>query len=172
MAELAALVGTIGTAVAEAAPAAATVGELLPLAGTALTVGGTVAAGVAAKNQGKFAADQAKKQATEERAIASREAEDQRLKTALVLSKQKADAAAGGGGVLNPTVLDIMGDTAQRGDYVSRSITAGGANKAAGLLDQATAARYKGDAAFTGAMLEGLGEGLYGLSGKSKHRYG
>jgi hypothetical protein len=172
MAELAALASSIAITVAEAAPAAATVAEALPAIGTALSVGGTVVGGIAAKNEGEFAAKQAKRQATEERAIASREAEDQRLKTALVLSKQKAGAAASGAGVLNPTILDIMGDTAQAGDYAARSIVAGGANRSAGLMDQAAAAKYRGNSAFAGAMLEGLGEAATGTYKMKKSRYG
>jgi hypothetical protein len=76
------------------------------------------------------------------------------------LSEQKAKAASSGAGVVNPTILDIMGETAQHGDYLARSDIAAGENKARGLLDQAAVTRYKGKAAYRGAILEGIGSGL------------
>lgn len=168
MAELALLVGEIGSAVAEGtaavAGAAEGAGSALSLIGTGLTVAGTVGSGIAAKQQGKAAAESLKRQGTEEQAIASREAEDRRRDVGLVLSKQKNVAAASGAGVLNPTILDIMGDTAQRGDYYARSATSAGENRAAGLMDQAAAARFKGDSAFSGSILEGIGKGVGGVN--------
>jgi hypothetical protein len=178
MVEIATLVATIGEAAASAAAAAgeaaATVGTAaagaaeayggsLALLGTGLSVAGTVAAGQAAKEQGEFAAKQEKRAAAEDLSVATRAAEDRRQKTALILSAQKANAAASGAGVDNPTIFDIMGDTAQQGDYLARSDIFGGKNRAAGDLDQAAAARYKGNAAYAGSLLEGAGTGLTGL---------
>lgn len=157
MAELAALAAAAGSAVASSAS------TILPIIGTVATVAGTVGAGYAAKEEGKFQAKQDERSAAEERAIASRQSEEKRHRTALVLSEQKAKAASSGAGVTNPTILDIMGDTAQYGDYVARSETAAGETRARGFLDKAAAARYKGKAAYRGAILEGIGQGVKGI---------
>lgn len=183
MAELAILAGSIGTAISEGVAAAgAALGTaatavggaeaVLPLIGTGLTVAGTIGAGAAARNEAEFAAREKERQATEEQAVASRESEDQRRKTATILSRQKAVAASSGAGVTNPTIFDIMSETAQEGDYVARSITASGANRAAGLRDQAAADRYRGRAAYQGSILEGLGEGVTGIYKAKKSKYG
>ena len=153
MAELAALASIAGSG-----------STILPIIGTAATVAGTIGAGYAQKQEAEFAAKQAERSAAEERAIASRESEERRKKTAFVLSEQKAKAASSGAGVVNPTILDIIGETAQEGDYLARSDTAAGENKARGLLDQAAASRYKGKAAFTGSILQGIGKGAKGFS--------
>jgi len=163
MAELAALAAAAGSAVAGSAS------TILPIIGTAATVAGTIGAGYAQKQEAEFTAEQQKRAGTEELAIATREAEDRRRKTAYVLSEQKAKAASSGGGVTNPTILDIMGETAQEGDYLARSDLASGKNKAAGLFDKAAASKYRGKAAFTGAILEGIGAGAEGMY---KAKYG
>ena len=157
MAELAALIGTAASAVAGSAS------TILPVISTGLAVAGTVGAGIAAKKEGEFKAKQAERVAADERAAASRESEDQRRKTAYVMSEQKAKAASSGAGVTNPTILDIIGETAQRGDYVSRSKIASGENKASGYLDQAAASRYKGKNAYAGSILTGLGQAAKGI---------
>lgn len=188
MAELAALgamivegLGTAATAVGSAASAAA---PYAGLAGTAASVGGTVLAGQAAKSQGKmaqqaaeFEAKQAERAGAEERAAASREMLDQRRRTNYVISKQTANAAASGAGTSNPTILDIIGDTAQEGAYQAKTIQATGENRARGRLDQAAASRFggkaakaKGDAAWAGSLLEGFGEAGKGLYDFKKQR--
>lgn len=163
MAELAALAAVAGPA------AAGSASTILPIIGTAATVLGTIGSGYAQKQEAEFEAKQAERASAEERAAGVRASQDRREKTAFLLSEQKAKAASSGGGVTNPTILDIMGETAQEGDYLARSDVAAGENKARGLLDQAAASRYRGKAAFRGAILEGIGVGAKGLS---KSMYG
>ena len=158
MAELAALASAVGSAVAGSAS------TILPIIGTAATVAGTIGAGYAGKQEAEFEAKQSERAAADERAIASRQSEERRKKTAYVLSEQKAKAASSGAGVTNPTILDIMGDTAQEGDYLARSDIAAGETRARGLLDKAAASRYKGKAGFKGAILEGIGAGAKGTA--------
>jgi hypothetical protein len=176
MAELALLFATVGEAVGTAAvaggealagvadTAAAAAGGPMALLGTGLQVAGAIGQGLAAKKEGKFAEEAYKRQGTEELAEATRQAEERRQKTALVLSRERAVAADSGAGVTNPTILDIMGDTAQRGEYQAGLDLFSGKNKAAGSFDKAAAAKYKGNAAFAGSILEGLGKGATGLA--------
>lgn len=159
MAELAALASMAATAAG-----GVSAGTVLTAIGTTASVLGTIGAGYAEKQEAEFEAEQQKRAGTQELAISTREAEDRRKKTAFVLSEQKAKAASSGGGVTNPTILDIMGDTAQEGDYLARSDLASGKNKAAGLFDRAAASKYRGKAAFTGAILEGIGTGAKGTA--------
>jgi hypothetical protein len=171
--------GAIGTAASAAAPYAG-------LAATAATVGGTVLEGVSAKNQaeadaraGMQAAEIQKRsleaKAAEERAAAGREAQEKRKEGELLKSRQVALAASSGGGTANPTILDILGDTESRTSYLANSAVYGGEQRAAGLKDQANfgtwqaktqaaSSKAKGDAAFSGSLLEGFGaaaEGIY-----------
>ena len=156
-ASLAAGAGTAGAAAAPAAAgtaaagtAAAAGGGTLGTLATAASVGGTVLSGLAAAQQGKAMEAEAKRQATEERAIASRRGEERRMDTARVISRQKAVAASSGAGVTNPTILDIIGDTAQRGSFLERTETD-------------TRARRAGQSAFAGSILEGIGTGAKAL---------
>ena len=166
MAEIAALVTTLAATAAEALPEAATVASAASAAtpiATALSVGGTVLGGIAAKNQGNAAAASMKRQATQEQAIASRNVEEQQRKTALVESGIVANAAASGAGINNPTIFDILSETAQRGDYLARNITAGGVNQADSLSDQANAARARGESMFAGSLLDAGAKGIGGV---------
>lgn len=174
-ASLAAGAGTAGAAAAPAAAGTAAAGtaaagsglSTLGTLGTLASVGGTVLSGVAAAQQGKAMEAEVKRQATEERAIASRKAEERRRDTARVISRQKAVAASSGAGVTNPTILDIIGDTAQRGSFLERTETDIGARSASTLRAQGAMARRKGQGAFAGSILEGIGQGAKGFA-----RYG
>lgn len=167
MAELAML----ATAIGSAATGTTAMGAL-PMISTILSTGATVAGGLAASAQGKSEAAALEKKAAEERAMGSRAAEDRRRQTELVLSKQTALAADSGAGTVNPSIIDIYSDTAQRGSYLARSDYEAGARQADSLLDRAAAARKKGQNAFAGSILEGFGTAAKGLGASWKSRDG
>lgn len=113
----------------------------LSVAGSLVSAGGSILSGNAQAENAKFQAQQLNMKATEERAAASREAADQARKQALVTSRQQALAAAGGGSATDPSILDLMGDTAAQG-YVQRGTTVGlGENRARGYEDAAAVQR-------------------------------
>jgi hypothetical protein len=96
-----------------------------------------------------------------------------------VISTQIARGAASGSAVNSPGLLDIIGDTAQEGEYRAQAELYQGASEAAGLKDKANltrvsgkAAKAKGMNAFAGSILEGAttyGVGLEEYRRKYKH---
>lgn len=134
------------------------------LIGTGLQVMGTIQSGKAQQAALNFEAKQREKQAAEERAASQRTAIEKRHEGDLVMSRQRALASASGAGVVNPSILDIYGETAERSEYNAQTEIFGGESRARGQLDQAAAARAKGKAAARGSVFEGLGQGFAGLS--------
>lgn len=130
------------------------------------------------RQQGEFQAQQFERSANEERAAGGQAAQEQRYKNAQVISTIRANAAAsGGGGLETPSVHDIMSDTIARGEYLTGLDIYGGESRARGRLDQAAvaraggvnqanvelmqgaAAKSRGKNAFTGSILDSIGEG-------------
>jgi len=172
MAPLAALAAGIGEAAAAATAAAGTataavggVGNALALASTVAGVGGSLLQGQAAKKQANFEADQAQKAGAEKLAASTRQAEDTRRKTNILMSNEKAAAAADGGGTTNPTILDIIGDTAGRGEFLANSDIYDGQAAQSSAKDQASIARARGKNAQMASYFDAAATGLKG--GKS-----
>lgn len=147
------------------------------LVGNGLKAGAGVGAGYASMQQGKTAQKIAnyeaagyERQADEEVAAAQRQAIEQRKKTDRLISTQIARGAASGSAMSSPGLLDIIGDTAQEGEYRAQADQYVGEQRAAGLKDKANvrrvegeAARIKGGNAFVGSILEsasGLATGM------------
>ena len=124
------------------------------VAGGALSAAGTLMGGNAAAQAGQsqkdaqyFKAAQEEQAAQESRAAAQRGSLDKARESRLLLSKLQANAAASGGGASDPTVLDLAGGIAGRGEYESLMEMYKGENRARGLEDQAIGSRLSGDAA-------------------------
>lgn len=81
--------------------------------------------------------------------------EDARLK-AHMESRAIAVAAAGGGGVDDPTVVNLIGDLNAEGEYRILSSLYVGQSEATGLREQAYAARREGNAALNAGYVKGL----------------
>ena len=144
-------------------------GALL-LASTVLEAGGKIITGASQSAALKAEAASAERKADEVLAASTRDAAQRRKEADLVLSRQQAVAAASGGMATDTTVLNLMADTAQEGQYqVATSLYEGKAQRA-GLLDQAAIARMQAKQ----AMLSGfIGAGttmLNGMSSYSKYR--
>jgi hypothetical protein len=133
------------------------------LAGTGMQAIGQLQAGAAQKAALNFEAKQREVRAAEERAASQRTAIDKRHEGELVMSRQKALAAASGAGVVNPNILDLYGETAERAEYNAASEIYGGESRARGQIDQAAAARMKGKAAMKGSIFEAAGTALSGV---------
>lgn len=143
--------------------------ETLALVGTGVKAGAQIGGGIAARDAGKFEGTQLERNATEARAAGQRQGFEQDAKTAQVLGKQRAIGAASGAAMTSPTITDIMGETAQRGEYLSAAERYKGDVESNKDLNAAAAARLKGKNAMTGSILEGIGTGMTGLS---KYRSG
>lgn len=139
--------------------------------GTAASAVGTVVGASAAEEQGKNADRAAQMQALalqrearEKEAAAQRRAITEQTKADLVLSRQQAVAAASGGGATDPTVLDIMGNTAQQGRYNADSALYEGAAAGQSLDEQAALTRYRGQQARRAGRINSMTTVLSGMS--------
>lgn len=128
-------------------------------AGTAVSAMGTIAggraqaaAGQAQANAMNFQAAQQEQAATQARAEAQRVALDKRREGRFTESTLIARAAMGGGGVDDPTTLNLGGDIAGRSEYDALMEMYKGENRARGMEDQAAASRMSGQAALAGGQ--------------------
>ena len=131
----------------------------LALLAAGISAAGSVLGGISANKAGKYEAQQLQRSATEERVAGQRAAMEKRREADVVMSQQRARAAASGSSITgSPTIIDIFGDTAQRGEYLAQIESFKGESRARGLQDQAKASRFKGKSALVGSILEGVGE--------------
>ena len=138
--------------------------EGLGLVGTGLKVGSQISGGMAAKEAADFEAKQLTQRAGEARAAAQRAAMEKDADTAKVIGKQRAVAAASGTAIASPTTIALIGETAQRGQYLADIERYKGKAKAKELLDTATATKQKGKNALVASLLEGVGTGVSGIA--------
>lgn len=143
---------------------------MMMLIGTGIQTGAAIAKGKAAQQAGDYNAMMLERKAAEERASAQRSAFERRHDMERVISKQVAGAAASGGG-FGPSLLDVIGDTAARGEYQAQADMYGGEARARALKDQAKLARFEGDQAYAGSILEGVGGFAMGM-GRYNNIYG
>lgn len=126
------------------------------LVGTGVQAGAKIAGGLAAQRAGRYNAAALDQQGAQEVAAAQRTAEERRLDTERLISKQIAAGAASGAG-FGPSLLDVIGDTAQQGEYRAQADKYQGLERARTLHDRGRVARWEGDNAFLGSILEGIG---------------
>jgi hypothetical protein len=142
------------------------------LAASGLQAMGTMQRGQATRAAQNYEASERERQAATERAASQREAIEKRTETDRALSRTRALAAASGAGVVNPSILDIYGDTAQQGEYNAQAALYGGEDRARGQLSAANAARFKGKTAYKGSLLEAGGQLLAGGGKAYSQAYG
>lgn len=142
------------------------------LASAGLSAMGSIQQGRAQQAALNFEAKQHERQAAEERAASQREALEKRHEGDLAMSRQLAVAGASGAGVVTPSILDIYGETAQRGEYNAQTALYGGESRARGQIDQAAASRFKGKAAKQGSLYEAGGHILSGIGSAAGKKYG
>ncbi len=143
-------------ATAAASTAAASIPAWVP---TAASIATTAATGALASGQsqkqaatskalGDYNAKELERSAAEERSRGTRQAEERRMQTERVISRQRAVAASSGAGGVGSSEggLDLTGDTAARGKYLSDLDIYSGENAAVGLEQKAALSREKGAA--------------------------
>lgn len=128
----------------------------LMMIGQGVQAGAQIGRGVSADRAARYNAEDLERQAAGEVAAAQRAAFERRADMERVISKQVAGAAASGAG-FGPSLLDIIGDTAARGEYQAQSEMYGGESRARTLRDRAAIARTEGRNAMIGSILEGVG---------------
>ena len=142
-----------------------TIAMVATMAATAASVAGSIQAGNAADEEAKFEAQQLKRRATEERAAGQRQASETRKQEEQVQSRIIARSAASGGGTTtDPTILDLIEDTAQRGEFLAQTETSLAENRARGYIDQGKAARARGKNKRAASIIDAVGEGAKGIA--------
>ena len=147
-----------------ALPALTALSGVASLAGTGMGVAGALQQGGAAQAAANYSAQMDRQQGQTDFAAAQRAANEKRLQTDLVQSKQIADAAGSGAGVQTPSILDIYGQTAARGKYLAEGAQYQGAQRQQAYNNMATDALYRGGVAQQAGDLSAIGTGLSGLS--------
>jgi len=143
----------------------------LAILGSALGAVGSVASGASQSAALKAQANAAERQANEEQAAAQRDAISRREEANLVLSRQQAVAAASGGSATDTTILNLIGNTAARGDYNVASSIYEGKARAANLYDQAAIDRQQARASMLSGIIGGGATLLQGISSYNRYRY-
>jgi len=132
--------------------------------GTAVSAAGTLAAGEAAQQSANYKAQQQEMAAKEAQAAGQRQAFERQRQTALTQSTLQARAAAqGSGDTTDDTVVKLGSEIAGRGEYQALMDLYSGENRSRGLMDQAKASRYDGEAAKIGSQYSAAGTLLNGV---------
>lgn len=161
------------------------VGSILSFIGNMKAGSAANTAGQRAKQAADYQALQMDQNAGQAIAASQRQAMEERRRSALLVSRGIAVAAASGGGVSDPTVTRLLDDIAGEGAYRASVDLYQGEERARALRMGAEAKRFEGDVAAEGgrskenayslAAAGGLASagaslyGKYGMGGPKKH---
>jgi hypothetical protein len=134
------------------------------IAGTALSVVGTISAGAQQSAAYKYQAQQDKIAADEAKASSQREAAAQTRQGELIMSRQRAAVAAGGGNTAEPSVIDVMADTGAQADLAARTQLFKGEEQSRGYQDAATIAGINASNARTNSYFGAAGDLFKGIT--------
>lgn len=137
----------------------------IPYIAAASTVVGTYSAIKQGQDQQQQAQAQAlalRNQANADAAASQRQAEETRRQTGYVLSRAQALAASSGAGATDPTVVNLEGNIAGRGEYNALTQLYEGNISEGNLNSQAEAARNAGRATARAGVLKGVTTALSG----------
>lgn len=133
----------------------------LAVGGTLLSAWGQVQAGNAAEQAGRnaqvaadYQASQLERNAGQERAMAQRKAIEEARKKRMAQSRAQALVAAQGGGSLDPSVVDLMGDLEAEGQYNFDMALQQGEESARDMETGAQLKRYEGRQALAAGKAE------------------
>ena len=104
------------------------------LASGAIAAAGTIAQGNAQLEAAKAEQKQLARMASEEQAVATRQAGEKAREAKLLQGRGQAVAAASGGGATDPTVLELMGNIARDANVQTRDVLRTGQVKADDLM--------------------------------------
>lgn len=140
------------------------VAPLLAIVGTAVSAAGTVYGAVSGAAGARAEAQSMNIKAKQERAAGERQANERRREAALVQSRQRAVAAASGGGASDPSVLRLMSGVAERGELNAQTEMFNADSAATSLQNQAAALRANASQQMVAGL---IGAGSTMLSGAS-----
>ena len=142
------------------------------VAGTAISAGGSLMEGSAAKKSADFQAGQMDRNAIAVEATSQRVAIEERRKAELMQSRARAVAAAGGGTTTGVGVGDILAKIGAEGEFNALSALFEGREKATGMRTQAAGARVSGKAAKKAGQLKALSTIMTGGAKAGQRIYG
>lgn len=140
-------------------------------ASTVLSAGGAYAQGVQAKKTADYEAAQMDVNAGQDRAMAQRQAIENRREARLADSRLQAVAAASGGGASDPTVIKLSQDINAEGEYNALSSLYSGEESARQLEGSADLRRYEGKNAKRAGTIKAISTVLAGAGGMAS-KYG
>lgn len=146
------------------APAIPIISAIAGVAGTVMSATAARNEGIAQQQQADYQAAQMKIQAGQERAAAQRKALSALHEKDLVQSKAQANAAGSGAGALDPSVVDIMGDLEQQGQYNANVATYEGEDRGRNLESGAALKIYEGKQAKAAGNTKAIGALISGGS--------
>jgi uncharacterized protein YfiM (DUF2279 family) len=146
-------------------PAMAAAGAVSSVMGGMSSASAAKEAGARQKTANEFEAAQLDQAAGQAIATSQREAEEQRRNTRMVQSRALALSAASGGGTMDPTVVNLIGDIAGEGAYRAGVALYQGADKARQLGMASSAKRYEGDLAVETANNKAKAYRIQGITG-------
>lgn len=137
-----------------------TLSKVLTIAGTVVSAVGAIQQGKAQQSAADYQAKQLEAKASTDRALAQRQAEEDRRQTELVQSRARAVGAASGGGL----DIKLAGDLEEEGEYRALTSLWEGEEAARGREQQAKTLRYEGRLARQTAGLKATKSILGGAS--------
>lgn len=149
-----------------------TIAIVAALAGTAVTVGSQIYEGQQLKKAAGIEAAQLEALGRDEFAAAQRDALEARLEGRLLESRQRAVAAASGGGSDDPTIVKLMTETGERTDYAAKTATYGGIARRDNYYKQAASTRRGGQRSLIGGYLSAAGSLAGGLGRTAEIKMG
>lgn len=141
------------------------------IAGTAISVLGSIRQGQAADEAGKYNASVLRARANESRAASQRAAEEETRKSKIMQSNAIAAAAASGAGATDTTVVQTVSDLAGYGEYESLTKLYEGESAARGYESQANMSIFEGKQKKQAAYGQAAGT-LFKTGGSMFEKYG
>lgn len=155
MAEVMMALGAITTKLMAAAGTAGSfIGANAGTIGTALTAGSTIYGGLQANAESKIAQKAMQRKGDLEATAAQQQADAKRRETNLLLSRQKAVAAASGAGASDPSVLSVMEKTKAQGDYSAMMDMYNGTVSRSDLYAEGDTVRREGKSKLRGSFMD------------------
>ena len=143
----------------------------LDVFGQSFKVGQSIVRGLDMKAAADYQAQQLRNNAGQDAAEGQHAAANEERRTAQLMSRQLAVAAASGGGASDPTVMNIIANTASEGAYRQALALYSGNAKAQKSMEQADAVEYTGKSARTASLLDAVG-GVVGVGARAKKAVG
>jgi regulator of protease activity HflC (stomatin/prohibitin superfamily) len=145
--------------------------EAMAIGGKVLKGAGSIFGGISQSKALKKQARELDVNAGQTRAMSQREAMEERRQARLLQSKGLAIAAASGGGVDDPTLINQLADIAAEGDYRASVALYGGETEARGYEAEARARRKAGKNAKIAGFINGAAS-LLDAGSSMQEKYG